>query len=236
MPGGFQRDQRACNHLLEMFLKSAGVVLAREQILDNFWQETGATPSSNSLNAYVSAIRRGLSSLGIEQEAITTVYKVGFVFNPAIRIQKLALQPPNPGGEPASTSTSTSVTRRSPRAYWLSGGFILLLLGVLLLPLLLKEKSITPVSVARLDGCDVFYLPVHPGESTFPAERVWHKLIADSGMACQKGGRYMFYVDRNVTAGHSGNVYVSYCVRTKDEKIACSNYTELGWRPDNDKP
>ncbi|MCW1834572.1 helix-turn-helix domain-containing protein [Pantoea ananatis] len=87
----------ACNHLLEMFLKSAGVVLAREQILDNFWQETGATPSSNSLNAYVSAIRRGLSSLGIEQEAITTVYKVGFVFNPAIRIQKLALQPPNPG-------------------------------------------------------------------------------------------------------------------------------------------
>lgn len=165
-----------------MFLKSAGVVLAREQILDNFWQETGATPSSNSLNAYVSAIRRGLSSLGIEQEAITTVYKVGFVFNPAIRIQKLALQPPNPGGEP--TSTSTSVTRRSPRAYWLSGGFILLLLGVLLLPLLLKEKSITPVSVARLDGCDVFYLPVHPGESTFPAERVWHKLITDSGMAC----------------------------------------------------
>jgi DNA-binding winged helix-turn-helix (wHTH) protein len=84
----------ACNHLLEMFLKSAGVVLSREQILDNFWQETGATPSSNSLNAYVSAIRRGLSSLGIEQEAITTVYKVGFVFNPAIRIQKSA--PPAP--------------------------------------------------------------------------------------------------------------------------------------------
>lgn len=235
----------ACNHLLEMFLNSPGVVLAREQILDNFWQETGATPSSNSLNAYVSAIRRGLSSLGVEQEAITTVYKVGFVFNPAISIQKTAIEPAHAAGEPVSAgepmpadepiSASSPSARRSPRLYWLSGGLILLLVGIFVLPLFLRENTITPINVAQLNGCDVFYLPVHPGESTFPAEPLWRKIIASSGLACQKGGRYMFYADRNVTAGHSGNVYVSYCVKTEDEKIACSNYTELGWRPDNGK-
>lgn len=101
MPGGFQRDQRAAIACLQPFTGNVPEKRRRRAgpraDLDNFWQETGATPSSNSLNAYVSAIRRGLSSLGIEQEAITTVYKVGFVFNPAIRIQKSALQPQIPG-------------------------------------------------------------------------------------------------------------------------------------------
>lgn len=224
----------ACNHLLEMFLKSAGVVLSREQILDNFWQETGATPSSNSLNAYVSAIRRGLSSLGIDQEAITTVYKVGFVFNPVIRIQKTEIQPESFTED--IPPASLPVTRRSARRYWVFFGILVLVGAGFLLPQLIREKTMTPISVGQLNGCDVFYLPVHPGESTFPTEAVWRKIIASSQMACQKGGRYMFYADRNVMAGHPGNMYVSYCVRTENKKIACSNYTELGWRPDNDNP
>ncbi len=154
----------ACNHLLEMFLKSPGVVLAREHILDNFWQETGATPSFNSLNAYVSSIRRGFASLGISQDIITTVYKVGFVFNPTLAIQTTHLEPElaAPTAEPVSP---TAALPRRDRRYYAAGIAVLLLAGmaVLVLSSLRPEKSIAPVSVADVNGCEVLYLPVHPG-------------------------------------------------------------------------
>ncbi|WP_367143734.1 transcriptional regulator [Pantoea stewartii] len=225
----------ACNHLLEMFLKSPGVVLAREHILDNFWQETGATPSFNSLNAYVSSIRRGFASLGISQDVITTVYKVGFVFNPTLAIQTTHLEP-ELAAPTADLVSPTAALPRRDRRYYAAGIAVLLLAGmtVLMLSSLRPEKSIAPVSVADVNGCEVLYLPVHPGESAFPPEPVWRKIIASSGMPCQKGGKYLFYADRNVTAGHWGNVYVAYCRHVTGGQAYCSNYSELGWRAENE--
>mgnify|MGYP000890740156 CR=1 FL=1 len=74
-----------CN-LLCMLLNNKGAILSRENILEDIWDKQGLRSSNNTLNQYISILRRTFSLLGIDEEVIKTIPKVGFCFNEAISV------------------------------------------------------------------------------------------------------------------------------------------------------
>lgn len=64
--------------LFTYLLENADRMVSREELLNNIWSKYGLEPSNNSVNQYISLIRKSLSELGCEEEIIKTLPRVGF--------------------------------------------------------------------------------------------------------------------------------------------------------------
>ncbi|MBC3218671.1 winged helix-turn-helix domain-containing protein [Serratia fonticola] len=64
--------------LFTYLLENADKMVSREELLNNIWNKYGLEPSNNSVNQYISLIRKSLSELGCDEEIIKTIPRVGF--------------------------------------------------------------------------------------------------------------------------------------------------------------
>lgn len=77
------------NRLLTCLLEKHGQVLTRNELLDNVWDAHGLRSSSHTLNKYISELRKHFVQFGITDECITTVPRVGFMFNSDIDVRDI---------------------------------------------------------------------------------------------------------------------------------------------------
>lgn len=64
--------------LFTYLLEHADKMVGREELLNNIWDKYGLEPSNNSVNQYISLIRKSLIELGCDEEIIKTLPRVGF--------------------------------------------------------------------------------------------------------------------------------------------------------------
>ncbi|WII85149.1 winged helix-turn-helix domain-containing protein (plasmid) [Klebsiella pasteurii] len=64
--------------LFSYLLEHTDKTVSREELLNNIWRIYGLEPSNNSVNQYISLIRKSLIELGCEQEIIKTIPRLGF--------------------------------------------------------------------------------------------------------------------------------------------------------------
>lgn len=81
----------ACNRLLQLLLSSQGTVLSRDAIFSVLWEQYGYTPSNSSLNTYISLIRKAFINLGLSEDIVVTIPKVGFIFSPDISVNMIEI-------------------------------------------------------------------------------------------------------------------------------------------------
>ena len=233
----------ACTQLLLIFINNKGVVLSREHILDLFWEQMGSTPSGNSLNAYVSSIRRAFAGMGLTQEIITTVYKVGFVFNPDISIEfvgKDNFEEKKSNGESDKELNNDIIDNNAIEKKTKADRCIILLLlcslvTILGIPIIIQQKEIVPEKITSgLNECSINYLPFHSGERYYASDKMKNDILTRSGFDCTKGGEYYFYADKRVQDGSSGNIYVAYCIKKGTELERCKDYMEHLWSYNNE--
>ncbi|SCC66970.1 winged helix-turn-helix domain-containing protein [Kosakonia oryziphila] len=86
-PDSFVVLTPACNRLLMYLISNQGAVLSRERIFSTLWEQYGKTPSNSSLNSYISLIRKSFVNLGLSNEIISTIPKIGFLFNSDIQVE-----------------------------------------------------------------------------------------------------------------------------------------------------
>ncbi|MDX6041001.1 winged helix-turn-helix domain-containing protein [Scandinavium lactucae] len=106
--------------LLVLLLQHQGEVVNREIIFKKVWDDFGMVSSNNNLNHCISKLRRILRNLGMEEEIITTVPKMGFMFQQEIEVE----QCPDPVGvledgygmalEPATNASAPSLAINRP--------------------------------------------------------------------------------------------------------------------------
>ncbi len=75
------------SRLLHLFLCNPGQVLHRSTIFKAVWDDHGLVSSNNNLNHYVSQLRKDLTSLGLDKQAIITIPKVGFKLGEYITVE-----------------------------------------------------------------------------------------------------------------------------------------------------
>lgn len=74
----FLRNKEFC--LLEYFMRNAGRVVSRTQILEDVWDRNICCPT-NTVDVHVSALRRKLQDLQCKK-LIKTIHCVGYIFEP----------------------------------------------------------------------------------------------------------------------------------------------------------
>ncbi|EMM7535744.1 winged helix-turn-helix domain-containing protein [Citrobacter braakii] len=248
----------ACNRLLLHLLSSQGTVLSRDTIFSVLWEQYGYSPSNNSLNTYISLIRKAFINLGITDDVVVTIPKVGFIFSPDISVEATHIYSEPECADDAKenniyqsfdTVTETqhetddkktqlapiSLNNISPvvKQKRLRLNTSLVLVSVALIVSLIIFMSyprapliaeIKPVSVGQLNGCALYYLPMHVGGSIMLSNNEISSIIHASNFRCQTGDDFYFYADDNVRTGHSGMIYVTSCQTRDGRMTACRNY------------
>ncbi|WP_261437485.1 winged helix-turn-helix domain-containing protein [Serratia proteamaculans] len=65
--------------LLSLFVRNNNLLVTREQLLNDVWEDYGLKASNNNLNNYISGLRKSLAQLG-EDEILVTYPRQGFKF------------------------------------------------------------------------------------------------------------------------------------------------------------
>ncbi|WP_075182612.1 winged helix-turn-helix domain-containing protein [Pantoea sp. 1.19] len=112
--------------LLLLLIAHQGDAVSRDLIFKKVWDDFGMISSNNNLNQCISKLRRVLKTLGLEQDAIITVPKLGFMWHENIRVEPLpeaspgtsrpaipAAAAPPPKKEPTPPTTPAAPARRS---------------------------------------------------------------------------------------------------------------------------
>lgn len=70
--------------ILAVLVENPGTVLSRNTIMEAAWEPHGLTMSGNNLNNYLSVIRHSFQNLGIREEIIKTLPRVGLLMTAEI--------------------------------------------------------------------------------------------------------------------------------------------------------
>lgn len=76
----------ASSRLLAFFIENRGEILSRDTIFEAVWEKYGLHSSNNTLNQYISLLRRTLAEFGLGTDIIKTIPKVGFLFTTDIDV------------------------------------------------------------------------------------------------------------------------------------------------------
>lgn len=248
----------ACNRLLLHLLSSQGTVLSRDAIFTILWEQYGYSPSNNSLNTYVSLIRKGFTNLGLTDDVVVTVPKVGFIFSPDVPVEAIHIHSDpecaddvreniiyEPFDTVAEIGQSTDHKKKQLAPITLKNFSpvvknkrlrLSVYLGLVSAALIVSlsifmgypRKSviaeIKPIRVGQLNGCVVYYLPVHAGGSIMLSKNEIDQIVHASNFRCQPGEDFYFYLDYNVRMDNSGIIYVASCKTKNGRMTACRNY------------
>ncbi len=90
--------------ILSFFIENHGVILRRTAILSEVWEKYGLYSSNNTLNQYISILRRTFVRLGLEGEIIQTIPRVGFIMLEHVGIQAIVLNNTQENNKHSDTS------------------------------------------------------------------------------------------------------------------------------------
>lgn len=124
--------------LLKLLIVHQGDAVSREVIFKKVWDDYGMISSNNNLNQCVSKLRRVIKALGIDEEVIVTVPKVGFMLHSEIQIVScedekdtpiLAAEPPVSAAKTIPVVVGKVFSCASLRYGWGIVGFVCVVLA-----------------------------------------------------------------------------------------------------------
>ena len=78
------------SRLLTYLIEHRGEVITRDAVFQSVWEAYGLHSSNNTLNQYISLLRRIFTDLGAGPQLIKTIPKTGFMFNAEVHIVREA--------------------------------------------------------------------------------------------------------------------------------------------------
>lgn len=210
-----------CN-LLCMLLNNKGVILSRENILEDIWDKQGLRSSNNTLNQYISILRRTFSLLGIDEEVIKTIPKVGFCFNEAISVAK------EYSPVPSEIATRESAPKERTQYYFYRVMMSILTLCILaLIAYVLSQNKkfsleTSTTGVGQYDTCEIRVLPQYTRGQSRDLLEASNDLIKRNNIKCLPGKEF---ISKPESRG-SGRAFLAECVvdKKRNEYFFCKGY------------
>lgn len=218
-----QRLTDTANAIFSLLVNHAGMVVERETLLSEVWDRRGLQGSNNSLNQYISILRKMLAGLVPDTTFIVTVPRTGFMLSADLHIVRLSQSQPPSQPLPARTP------RRDP--HWLALFCTIMTLVVCGSLLAWKQHK---------DQSDVFLLS-HIGRCpvyTFaPLADVFHDRAVALAQAIQREGTFtcngdaVFYlhIQDALFYGDSGRLVLSQCSHSRGRASACRTLYYYNW-------
>ncbi|WP_249932425.1 MULTISPECIES: winged helix-turn-helix domain-containing protein [Citrobacter] len=225
------------NRLLAYLLERQGQVINRDELLDNVWDLHGLRSSNHTLNKYISEIRKHFVSTGIQAECITTVPRIGFMFNQDIEVVVMTDTFPVHESVTASDSTGAGTNRRYsafPKQHRIIFNVVLLLMFVTSIVIFYAGSQISTKKAATLKDTPTYFLfnyqscPVYTiqkNSDTFLEKKkdVFITLARQNNINCMDGALFLYQASDAYIYGSKGLVFISRCTTKDKQYISCLN-------------
>ncbi|MGC6388901.1 winged helix-turn-helix domain-containing protein [Ewingella sp. S1.OA.A_B6] len=212
----------ACR-LLEVLITSEGRELTRDNLLEHVWDKHGLQSSGNSLNQYISILRRNLATFECK-DLIITLPKIGFKINTAIRVQVTRETEDTFKAEPVPPVVY-SVARGGKKT--LTGLLVLLLLIVLVSIIWLHFKSTKKNAglSAQNKICEMIFLDYISEKNKTEAMLEAKNILKSNGLTCGKGQVLIFNKEQSSISESNSRVFLSLCTKENNNKFSsCENF------------
>ncbi|UNC51746.1 winged helix-turn-helix domain-containing protein [Enterobacter huaxiensis] len=212
------------NGILKMLVKQHGNVVERDSFLREVWDERGLQGSNNSLNQYISILRKMLASLVPDASFIVTVPKMGFMLNADITVQPLSDRPEH--------EESIKTPRRSPSALLFCSGFTIVVVALCVWMFVIKQNQQHAEMhlLTHIGACPVYTFSPLADVFHTKAIALAQKIQDDGNLPCLKNSIFYLHIQNTLFYGHEGRLVLSQCSLTKDSKAsACRTLYYYEW-------
>lgn len=236
------------NRLLSYLIEQRAQVVPRDDLLHNVWDLHGLHSSNHTLNKYLSELRKQFRTFGVNTECISTIPRIGFMFNGDVDVQVIEEEEPEivPDSVPdSSTAHAVNGTAEKTHASYFSGrlfitatialcaiatGMYLLPAGTLLHKDVQAQKKDMPTYFLFTYG----QCPVYTTQNNSPAlserkKRLFTELVKEGNISCLNGMTFLYQVSEAYLYGREGRAFISRCTLKDNEYISCLNYYWSGY-------
>lgn len=225
------------NRLLACLLEKHGQVLTRNELLDSVWDAHGLRSSSHTLNKYISELRKHFVQFGIVEECITTVPRVGFMFNSDVEVRVLTQPTSEDESQLQDENNDVQIVKqRSPmrvryRKLSVSLALAVVLISATLITLGLKVPSKDLAQVKELKtyflfnygACPVYTVQRNSASLSEQKKELFIELAKENGVNCLEGASFLYQVSESYLYGNKGRAFISRCTARNDKYISCLN-------------
>lgn len=226
-PENYVRLTMSVNRLLLYILQHRGEPVSRDEILCEVWEKYGFEASNNSLNQNVSVLRKTFHTLGITNDVIKTIPKIGFIIPPELLITQLDDAEP---GEVISENKRAALKFSNDR--WLLYGifiigFSCIAAAIYLWPSVEETKA---TLIGRVGDCKIFRINESRFANENPSSEQMMAFLSAQNYHCDRGQGIFMHMDSRVENNTAGKVFVAACTYSENKIIACKNTLFNDWR------
>lgn len=213
-----------CAKIFAHLLNHNNTKVHRNDLLEKGWEDSGLNSSNNSLNNYISLIRRKLKDFGV-QDLLVTIPKYGFM----VKIECLIIES-DVNETQHQTQTSHKIRVNSKRnIIYFSSSILFVLISFLSYYLFFKQHYQGYDLFQRLYGCDIFISDnVHESRLVDYLKTKRAKQILSS---CRTETAAIFFDDGkdNEKSMYKTKIF-SYCVKNPVGNVnECENHVDVNY-------
>lgn len=224
------------SRLLHLFFQEQGKILTREKILYSIWENYGLEPSNNSLNQYVSKIRKIMADLGLPDDTICTLPRVGFTFsNEIVLVAENIIYTPlhdAPENRTAPLVEKSFFTFRRLIAVIFLAIFITIPFSTEFITDSIHHRQMasSPVLLGQAGSCRV-YSSVTGRNSLHPKTlALAQHYINENSITCGKDSVAYIFASNSALNLQDGRLLLTTCKKNNNEElVSCLDYPYYTW-------
>ncbi|EDW1731956.1 winged helix-turn-helix domain-containing protein [Salmonella enterica subsp. enterica] len=202
--------------ILIVLLDSNGVV-ERNSIIERVWEKFAFDLSNNTLNQYVSLLRKSIKKLGVDDDVILTVPKIGFYINEDIKVVRKEL---SANAHLDDTKKKLSDNKASFLKITVLMITFFVIIGLLTIFFFRNEgvNNYPLVKSGKIGSCDLYMSPTlnDIGLSKAYAEA---SLLSEKYLPCVPNASFIYDVNSLHFLTGTGKLYLSRCIRNHEKGI-----------------
>lgn len=194
--------------ILSILLNQEHRPVERGELIEQVYVRFGYDMANNTLNQYISLLRKNIRELGVEAEVIITIPKVGFYISSELMIKVESFALP-------STNAPTPLFSLQWSKIMITVGILVSFVftgGIMVAFLSGKEVlgSYDLVRVGKVGNCDL-YFSVNLKEVNLPESETLASKMANKYLPCKAGSVFIYDIDAIHFAKGYGRSYLARC-------------------------
>ncbi|EAA2245389.1 transcriptional regulator [Shigella flexneri] len=203
--------------ILAVLLESNGGAVDRNSIIDSVLERFSFDLSNNTLNQYISLLRKSFKNIGVEENVILTILKVGFYISENITISKQSYDDSH-----LQEDVVEKVERkRSIPLFRILISLVVVIVIIEIFAVAFKDTySITDyplVKSGKIDTCDL-YLSENLNEIGLAKSQIEAAEISKKHLPCVPGANFIYDVNSMHYLLGEGQRYLSRCIKSSNDE------------------
>jgi len=210
--------------ILLFLLSNDRAPVERRQFIEQVYAKFGFDLSNNTLNQYISLLRKNIRNLGVGSEVIITVPRVGFYVSSDVNVVKKSRG--SSGVIELRNDSGKAVNKKL-----VVTAIIIVFLIVAEIISLLFSNYVVPEQYSleragKIGKCDL-YLPVNLSRIQSTDQEKAAAKLADRYLPCTPGSVFIYDINAINYLNGTGKIYLSRCTGTpgEDSYAVCSELT-----------